>query len=243
MTPMDRSRRSILVWAAALAPPALWAGAICFGYAYEDRFLRLTREDGIIENTQTLLFAVGAVLAWLIACRVAQDGSQPGPILLYCAIGAALFWITGEEISWGQRLLGLPTPPWFAARNTQGEMNIHNLPWFMAVVGGVRTYGLLALSAASLIGWLAAGTPARRRALGLWLPHPVVIPAWLCVASYSGLRRLYMWRHPETERISIVLVKLQEVAELILAAGIVASLLIVCRQMGLLGGPAHEGDR
>ena len=34
----------------------------------------------------------------------------------------------GEEISWGQRILGFATPESMADVNRQGEFNIHNLP-------------------------------------------------------------------------------------------------------------------
>jgi hypothetical protein len=32
-----------------------------------------------------------------------------------------------EEISWGQRILGIESPGWFLKHNKQGEMNLHNL--------------------------------------------------------------------------------------------------------------------
>jgi hypothetical protein len=35
-----------------------------------------------------------------------------------------------EEISWGQRILGIETPDLIAKVNRQNEINIHNLTWF-----------------------------------------------------------------------------------------------------------------
>ena len=32
-----------------------------------------------------------------------------------------------EEISWGQRVLGIESPEWFLKHNKQGEINLHNL--------------------------------------------------------------------------------------------------------------------
>lgn len=32
-----------------------------------------------------------------------------------------------EEISWGQRVLGIESPQWFLKHNKQGETNVHNL--------------------------------------------------------------------------------------------------------------------
>jgi hypothetical protein len=44
-----------------------------------------------------------------------------------------LIFGAGEEISWGQRILGLKSPEYFKEHNAQGETNLHNL-----VLGGVR---------------------------------------------------------------------------------------------------------
>jgi hypothetical protein len=46
-----------------------------------------------------------------------------------------LFFVcAGEEISWGQRLIGWQTPEWLASENAQGETNLHNL-WFLQAHG------------------------------------------------------------------------------------------------------------
>jgi uncharacterized membrane protein YraQ (UPF0718 family) len=38
-----------------------------------------------------------------------------------------LFVAAGEEISWGQRALGIQTPEYFKEHNLQAETNLHNL--------------------------------------------------------------------------------------------------------------------
>ena len=48
---------------------------------------------------------------------------KPGFVLL--ALGT--FFLAVEEISWGQRILDLPSPTFFAEYNLQGETNLHNL--------------------------------------------------------------------------------------------------------------------
>jgi hypothetical protein len=42
-------------------------------------------------------------------------------------LGLVLFFGAGEEISWGQRLLGIQSPEYFKQNNLQGETNFHNL--------------------------------------------------------------------------------------------------------------------
>jgi len=66
----------------------------------------------------------------LSAALLATAAFRRGPRLrrwwLACACLAALL-IAGEELSWGQRLLGFRTPDAFSGVNTQEEFNVHNL--------------------------------------------------------------------------------------------------------------------
>ena len=48
-------------------------------------------------------------------------------------LGLLLFIAAGEEISWGQRILGIQSSEYFLQNNAQGETNIHNL-----VINGVK---------------------------------------------------------------------------------------------------------
>ncbi len=50
------------------------------------------------------------------------------PVLF--AVG--FFMLFGEEISWGQRLLGFETPEAFKEINVQDEFNLHNLAGYAA---------------------------------------------------------------------------------------------------------------
>lgn len=47
--------------------------------------------------------------------------------LVYLALGLLFFFGAGEEISWGQRILGFETPEAVAGVNKQEEFNTHNL--------------------------------------------------------------------------------------------------------------------
>ncbi|MGZ8545520.1 MAG: hypothetical protein ACXWV0_09500, partial [Flavisolibacter sp.] len=42
-------------------------------------------------------------------------------------LGLLLFIAAGEEISWGQRILGIESSGYFKENNLQGETNLHNL--------------------------------------------------------------------------------------------------------------------
>lgn len=90
----------------------------------------LVAEDGPIESIGTLGLLVGAG-GFAFAARYARRESRTPvnrlrvALLVLVAIG--LFVAAGEELSWGQRILGLETPDALAERNVQGEINLHNL--------------------------------------------------------------------------------------------------------------------
>jgi hypothetical protein len=126
-------------WAIALsvAPLVVVAGLVVLALTDQPRFLALTIEDGFVEWAQVgvLLVASGAYL--MIARGMWKAGMRPATgVALIGAIGA--FVIAGEEISWGQRLLGWATPVVLEAINTQGETNIHNITTFATASRLVR---------------------------------------------------------------------------------------------------------
>lgn len=47
--------------------------------------------------------------------------------------GILFFFIFGEEISWGQRIIGIESGEFFKESNIQGETNLHNLKVFNSV--------------------------------------------------------------------------------------------------------------
>lgn len=86
-------------------------------------FARATSEDRFVEYAGALSFVLaGVLLSWLTVKR--------GPTLQRIIWGmfAFGFLLVGmEEISWGQRILGVSTPTIIRDMNFQGEISIHNL--------------------------------------------------------------------------------------------------------------------
>lgn len=123
----------------------------------------LVVEDGFVEWTTVIVLLVTMSVcfhrvitlrrqrSWLFLCVTTLLG-------LLCLFGA------GEEISWGQRILGLESPEFFQANNAQGEIGLHNL---VVEVDGERVklnkliFGT-GLAVAMLI-YLFVATPLYRR--------------------------------------------------------------------------------
>ncbi|MBI4577608.1 MAG: hypothetical protein HY722_15205 [Planctomycetes bacterium] len=67
--------------------------------------------------------------AWVVRARLGHAAARR----VWCALALATLFGALEEVSYGQRLLGVRSPEWFQLHNTQGETNLHNLR-----VGGVK---------------------------------------------------------------------------------------------------------
>lgn len=217
-----------LAWTIVLAPPLFWAGSIWFARTYEPTFVQLAKEDGWLENGQEALFIVAVFLSASI-CSTLLRQQRKQWALLYGLLALGLFWVAGEEISWGQRLFGFQTTAWFEAHNVQREMTLHNLPGVIDLLGFVNKIGIISVCLLSPLLWRLDESRQRRWAIRLWMPHPVLIPSWLCALSYRSLREWYLWRHPDQTHVSYVVSKLQEPKELIFAAAIVIFLWFVHR--------------
>lgn len=143
----------------------------------------LFAEDMAFEMLQAQLFVFSGLL--LLRVRRTAEGLQRH-MLRVGALG--FFFVGGEEVSWGQRILGFDTPEFWA--NNQNETTIHDIPaldsWMNLRPG---LYAWAALSA------LARFAPALRRALAA-LAIPTVPPiGWLAVAAavLAHNRALHRW--------------------------------------------------
>jgi tetratricopeptide (TPR) repeat protein len=107
----------------------LIAGLICLlivgGFftllmAWPSAYVWATYEDLYGEWSQWYQFlGVLVVCGWL--------ARWPTPYRpFYVLLALACLYTVGEEISWGQRLVGFESPAFFDEYNTQGETNLHN---------------------------------------------------------------------------------------------------------------------
>lgn len=85
----------------------------------EASILKVGEEDGGFEYLTAFSFLIASVLCLMISFRSRN---------IWFALLAIVFFVGfGEEISWGQRILGYGTPESVNSKNVQGEFNMHNL--------------------------------------------------------------------------------------------------------------------
>lgn len=82
-------------------------------------------EGGPHETLQSLYIGAAFFMAlWMLFKIDWKTQKEIGLVVLLAALGS--FYISGEEISWGQHILNWDTPEYWSAVNDQNETNLHN---------------------------------------------------------------------------------------------------------------------
>lgn len=128
MTPVERAPRwspSII----ALAVGAIAGLLVLFALMLlpASVFDVVVEEDGAIETLGAAGLAAAVVFCLLALRRERARRSHWFKQLTVLGLAAFFFLSAGEEISWGQRILGYGTPEKIDRVNGQGEFNVHNL--------------------------------------------------------------------------------------------------------------------
>jgi tetratricopeptide (TPR) repeat protein len=99
----------------------LFAAVLILQYYYPVAYAYWGMEDLWGEYATFVCFLLaGVLIAWAI--RIDRRYRCPG----YVALCLGLFFVAMEEVSWGQRLFGLPTPYFLGQHNYQAELTVHN---------------------------------------------------------------------------------------------------------------------
>jgi len=156
----------------------------------DDVFTWLILEDHPIEVAGALGLLAASVLCVLIFRR--YDGAPRLLRIALVLLALVLFFGAGEEISWGQRIVGLETPDSIVEVNKQDEINVHNLETFSGLLSVERLFTLFWVVMGVLLPLLALWRPARERLSRLVpiLPAPLAIAFVLNQVLSSGATRV-----------------------------------------------------
>lgn len=93
---------------------------------FYETFKQMYTEDGLFEYLTAFFFLVAAILFVLTPINFGKNLSGYMKFIIYTL--AFLCFFTGmEEISWGQRIMGIETPKPLKELNYQQEITLHNL--------------------------------------------------------------------------------------------------------------------
>jgi hypothetical protein len=173
---LSRRERRVLV----LAPWVVMASCALilpwpFGRRVLYRAVSENRPVEVLTFTCALGAAVEAVRVALANRRTRGPGWVSAFFLLF-AIG--MTFIGGEEVAWGQQIVGFRTPAAVAAVNLQGELTLHNLGFMQGHNDLLR----VSFGVCGLIG-VALGRTRALRPVGA----PVALLSWFAVIVLVGL--------------------------------------------------------
>jgi hypothetical protein len=139
----------------------------------DDTISWLLKEERPLEGVGAIGLLAASVLTFLLWRHERQTGGPKWRTLSFLGLAIVFFVAFGEEISWGQRILGIETPESLEGINDQGETNLHNL----STSKTNALFQLFWLVMGVLIPLASLYEPARRRLARLLpiLPVPLAI--------------------------------------------------------------------
>ncbi len=147
----------------------------CLAVAAPQRYSALTREDHWIEYLTVVWFLLACLLLFVTA-RLERSLFRRG---VYILGGIALLFVAGEEISWGQRVIGFATPDLLLGLNRQGEFNLHNID--QTPVNRLARHGTLLLCTVTCAAFFC-----RKDTLaGIPLPSILLVFGFLASVAYN----------------------------------------------------------
>ncbi|MFW6039328.1 MAG: hypothetical protein ACOC9P_02500 [bacterium] len=147
-----------------------------------------TREDRLFEWSQVAVLIAIVVLLVGAGWRRTRGPHRQKWLGVALLLGAlAFFFAAGEEISWGQRILGLQTPEQLAEINTQEELSLHNV---QGVKGTIETWMGRGIALFALVGTVAL-MARRPRVQALWLPSAAVVLALVLTVGFRNYEQPY----------------------------------------------------
>lgn len=141
--------------------------------------------ESLLEDVQVLVLLAGLAFA----IRLVRSVEQSGWKVYFGLVAGGLVFLVGEEIAWGQFILGWKTPESFSAVNVQNQTTLHNLGLFQYSKEFLLGFNLLFVAPVLLA--LALGTlwvfpllVKRLRFLGPAVPGWGLAPLFFFSASF-----------------------------------------------------------
>jgi len=188
----------------------------------------LIKEDGLFEYSQSIFFLLASGLFGLMFVKTTDKYLIIKIFSLVLAIG--LFFMAGEEISWGQRLSDLNSPNYFLSHNIQSEITVHNLGGIQPLLAWGYFLGGLVIGLISLIWPKLARVLLKTKLLSrkimaqlsIFVPNHWLVAYFLPVSAIYMVLMFYQPYGVILKRSHIVLMTWQdqELGETVMALGI-----------------------
>jgi hypothetical protein len=144
------------------------------------------------------------------------------------------FVLAGEEISWGQRVLGIATPAELADVNAQSEMNLHNVTVGFDVESMFRQISLLI----AIVGTAVPILTRRRPAVLTGTYWKTISPPLFTAPLFAMMIGYRIFRIFDSGEISFV-VRMQEWMEFCQYLGLVITVTVIYLKGRAADEPSH----
>ncbi len=176
--------------------------------ATQDYAFALVKENNLVDALTWVPALLGGVLGVILAVRERRRGREWVIWFFYLIFALGLFFLAGEETSWGQDFHQYKTPDFFERRNEQGEVSLHNLEGWQGKNHLLR----LAFGAGGLIG-LRAGKSERFRDIA----PPIALRVWFWLMVAKSVLDIYIKAYPPAPMPAFIISQLSEVVEMLVA--------------------------
>jgi len=204
--------------------PVVGAAVMVVVRLNKDIFRFLLREDGVVEWAQFACFVVACV-AGVGAARYRCWAGNVWQGSLFVLFALAMLFAAGEEISWGQRILGLETPEYLKAINKQSETTVHNIGSSLDVFKWIMMAGGALGGTACLLNRRLRLQQYWDQAEFLFVPPVFLAPSFLVVFAYQFIRHT-LWLTP-----SFTVTRYGEWSEFCWSFGLMAFVLLNYRRL------------
>ena len=177
-----------------------------------DFYIRMIREDSLVEYLTSAIYLISSIIATRISISFFKQNSIFFGIS-YAILACGMFFIFGEEISWGQRILKMSSPQFFLEHSSQNEINLHNLKPIQQILHKIY----IIIGAYGSFLWILL---LKKKKDNL-LINPYFIPTWYLASYYIPLFLFYIYHDyimPHNNYLGFTW-REQEPAELILSMG------------------------
>ena len=177
-----RPRTFLITLSALLAVMVAMYGLL---FLPESVYSELIDEERPVESIGALALLASSIFCFLAFRKTPPARERAGKVRkLVLLVLAGVFLIGfGEEISWGQRLLGVDTPAEIKSASGQGELNFHNLNALHGWLDADRLFQLFWFGFGVLVPLAVALYAPARRTLGRYLPVVPLVVATALIAN------------------------------------------------------------
>lgn len=205
--------------------PLVGAFLVALSRLNKDIYRFLLTDDGPVEWLQVAFFVLALVMGIGIVIRAIR-ANRYDQATLFFVFALTMLFISGEEVSWGQRIIGWETPPELAEINKQNETTLHNIGEALSVINfGMMIIGLVGSVAYVLNRWVRIER-YWQQANWFLIPPFFLSSAFFVLFLYKFIRFAFL---PES---AFTITKYSEWAELCLAFGLCVFAVLNFRRLG-----------